>query len=66
MDQDQGVRVVAAAAGVWNLPVASITIAQGGAKADPTVTGSTGTSSYPASAVALGRMFSSEGVPRDE
>jgi hypothetical protein len=31
-----------------------------------TTTGSTGTSSYPASAVALGRMFSSEGVPRDE
>jgi hypothetical protein len=31
-----------------------------------TTTGSTDTSGYPASAVSLGRMFSSEGVPRDE
>ena len=31
-----------------------------------TTTGSTDTSRHPASAVPLGRMFSSEGVPRDE
>jgi hypothetical protein len=31
-----------------------------------TTTGSTDTSGYPAPAVSLARMFSSEGVPRDE
>jgi hypothetical protein len=40
--------------------------AKGGGVMTTTTTGSTDTSSYPASAVPLGRMFSSEGVPRDE